>query len=77
MTTDEYSGVIANANVDLGNFRAAIGCGIGFIQKGHHINAIFSGFKHQPDKLVYRQAVICYRCKPFNHKSENTWIIIA
>ncbi|EKD37910.1 MAG: hypothetical protein ACD_75C00940G0002 [uncultured bacterium] len=55
MAADKYARVLAHADIDLGDFRMAIGGGIGFVEQGHSSHRYAAGLHDQSDHLLGRQ----------------------
>ena len=55
VTADQNPRIFAHADVDLGDFRIAVGRGIGFIQQGHGGNGRLPGFHHQSNHFIHGQ----------------------
>ena len=52
MAADEDAGILADADIDLGNLRMAIGLGVGLVKQGHGGNRNASGLHDQGNHLV-------------------------
>ena len=55
MAGDKNPRFCAHADIHFGDFRVAVGRGMGLIQQGHGVDRCLSGFHNQGDHIVYRQ----------------------
>ena len=58
MAGNQDTRVIAYADIHGGDFRIAVSTGVGTIQQGHALYAVFTGFQGQGNQIIHGQAVI-------------------
>ncbi len=71
VTRDEDAGVLAHAYVYPCDFGVAIGLGVGLVEQGHHVDAVFSRLEHGVEQLLHGGVGIGDGCKSLVHEGDD------